>query len=182
MNERKQVNIDPKPLREECLSFGLFLNVASSIARKQNGELSEKDREGLLLMAAYFLYGEALSSPSKVIVYTALAYERRELQKEDGSIFSFPAWGEGKESEAERYSDAFFSLYALYLGEKEGSPEDYLGPIMFFSGAIREDIEEALQKKEGDPHYDAFYSEISSYPFSLDILGAARKLYDIAHV
>ena len=89
--------------------------------------------------------------------------------------------GEGEEKEEERYADAFFSLYALYLGEKEGNPSDYLGPLQFFSGAIKEDILEALQKKKGDPHYDAFYTEISSYPFAQEMGVTALKLYHTAH-
>lgn len=181
MNEKKEITIDPKTLREECLSFGLFLNVGLTLAIKQNKEVNEKDKEALVLMAAYFLYGNAISSPSSVIMYSALAYENRAFEKSSGELFHFPNWGEEGESDVERYADAFFSLYALYLGEKEGKAEDCLGPILFFSGAIKEDIQEALNKKEGDPHYDAFYNELSSYPFSLDILVTARKLYDLAH-
>ena len=178
----KTITLDPKTLREECLSFGLCIRVCLDLIKEQKEEIDEKSREGVILIAAAFLYGEAIGNPNDAIYASALAYERRELEKIDGSLASFPAWGEEEESETQRLSDAFFAVYSLYLGHQEGRPEDYLGPILFFSGAINEDISEGYSKKKGDPHYDAYYIELSSYPFAQAMKKTATQFFDAVHV
>ena len=178
----KTITLDPKVLREECLSFGLCIRVCLDLIKEQKEEADPKAYEGVILVTSAFLYGEALGGVNDAIYASALAYERRQMEKLDGSLATFPAWGEEEESETQRLSDAFFALYALYLGHKEGQPEDYLGPILFFSGAINEDIAEGYNKKKGDPHYDAYYIELSSYPFAQAMKKTATQFYDAVHV
>lgn len=183
MEEKRNVTIDPTSLREDCLSFGLCIRVCLDLIDNQNEEIDEKAKEGVALVSGSFLYGAAVKNPNEAIYYAALAYERREMEKADGQVASFPLWGEDERTEEEKLSDAFFPLYCLYLASQHGGePEDYLGAVLFFSGAIKEDIGEGLAKKKGDPHYDAYYVELTSYPFAQTMKKTATEFFDAVHV
>ena len=162
------ITIDPKSLRNDCLSFGL----ASSILQRRMMDLGLKEEDALiasLSLTSLILFGN--EGNKNALMDTYRGYAKRTWMTSELEEKEFPLWGEEEERIEERLADSFFAPYACFLSYELNRPiNDVMGPLLFFSGAIKEDIDEGRNKEEGDPHYDSFAPIIEKVPLNKEDL------------